>query len=224
MAHLRILVGRWLHFWINTFQTVGLAEVVQSLGQRDHQIFRLWTTFSGVAWYPWCMQTSQTVRLSCWVEYWTPVFTSEMIMTLWTRLLRQLHEGLNRAVKIRAASSSLVNNESKWECNLERSLNLLLLLLLLLLVIIIIIITQYRSRYSDWLRAGRPRGRSSSPGGVKNFLFYTSSRPVLGPTQPPIQRVPGALSQGVQRPGREANHSSATSALSALAKHGGNCD
>jgi hypothetical protein len=25
------------------------------------------------------------------------------------------------------------------------------------------------SRYSDWLRAGRRRGRSSSPGRVKNF-------------------------------------------------------
>jgi hypothetical protein len=28
----------------------------------------------------------------------------------------------------------------------------------------------WRSRYSDWLGAGRPRGRSSSPGRVKNFL------------------------------------------------------
>jgi hypothetical protein len=28
----------------------------------------------------------------------------------------------------------------------------------------------WRSRYSDWLRAGRQRGRSSSPGKVKNFL------------------------------------------------------
>jgi hypothetical protein len=27
-----------------------------------------------------------------------------------------------------------------------------------------------RSRYSDWLRAGRPRGRSSSPGRVKDFV------------------------------------------------------
>jgi hypothetical protein len=41
----------------------------------------------------------------------------------------------------------------------------------------------WRSRYSDWLRAGRPRGLSSNPGRVKNFLFSTSSRPVLGPTQ-----------------------------------------
>jgi hypothetical protein len=64
-----------------------------------------------------------------------------------------------------------------------------------------------RSRYRDWLRAGRPRGRSTSPGRVKYFLFFTPSRPVLGPTQPRIQCVPG-----VKRPGREADHSPPTSA------------
>jgi hypothetical protein len=68
------------------------------------------------------------------------------------------------------------------------------------------------SRYSDWLRAGRLRGRSSSPGRVKNFLFSTSSRPALGSTQPPIQWVPGALFPGVKRPGREADHSPPASA------------
>jgi hypothetical protein len=34
----------------------------------------------------------------------------------------------------------------------------------------------------------------------------------LGSTQPPIQWVPGALSTGVNRPGREADHSPPTSA------------
>jgi hypothetical protein len=34
----------------------------------------------------------------------------------------------------------------------------------------------------------------------------------MRPTQPPIQWVPGALSQGVKRPGREADHSPPTSA------------
>jgi len=29
----------------------------------------------------------------------------------------------------------------------------------------------------------------------------------MGPTQPPIQRIPGALSLGVKRPVREADHS-----------------
>jgi hypothetical protein len=57
------------------------------------------------------------------------------------------------------------------------------------------------------LRAGRPKGRSSSPGGVTIFLLLTSSRPVLGPTQPPIQWVPGALSPGVKQPGPEDDHS-----------------
>jgi hypothetical protein len=46
------------------------------------------------------------------------------------------------------------------------------------------------------------------------FLFSTSSRPVLGTTQPPIQLVQGALSPGVERPGREADHSPPTSAES----------
>jgi hypothetical protein len=33
------------------------------------------------------------------------------------------------------------------------------------------------------------------------------SRPALGPIQPPIQWVSGALSLGVKLPGREADHS-----------------
>jgi hypothetical protein len=45
------------------------------------------------------------------------------------------------------------------------------------------------------------------PAGAGNFLFTTASRPALGPTQPPFQWVPGALSLGVKRPGREADHS-----------------
>jgi hypothetical protein len=32
------------------------------------------------------------------------------------------------------------------------------------------------------------------------------SRPALGPTQPPIHRVPGAPSLGIKRPGREVYH------------------
>jgi hypothetical protein len=44
------------------------------------------------------------------------------------------------------------------------------------------------------------------------FLFTTASRPALGPTQPPIQWVAGALSLGLKRPGREADHSPPSSA------------
>jgi len=44
------------------------------------------------------------------------------------------------------------------------------------------------------------------------FLFATESRPALGPTQPPIQWLPRALSPGVKRPGIEADHSPPSSA------------
>jgi hypothetical protein len=43
-------------------------------------------------------------------------------------------------------------------------------------------------------------------------IFSTSSRPVLGPIQPPILWVPRALSLEVKRPGRETDHSPSTSA------------
>jgi hypothetical protein len=44
------------------------------------------------------------------------------------------------------------------------------------------------------------------------FLFTTVSRTALGPTQPSIQWVTGALSLGIKRPGREADHSPPSSA------------
>jgi hypothetical protein len=50
------------------------------------------------------------------------------------------------------------------------------------------------------------------PAGVGIFLFTIESRTVLGPTQNPIQWVPGALSLGVKRPGRKADHSPPSSA------------
>jgi hypothetical protein len=43
--------------------------------------------------------------------------------------------------------------------------------------------------------------------GLGIVLFTTAFRTALGPTQPPIQWVPGTLSLGIQRPGREADHS-----------------
>jgi hypothetical protein len=43
-------------------------------------------------------------------------------------------------------------------------------------------------------------------GGKENWEKL-ASRTALEPTQPPIQRVPAALSLGVKRPGREVNHS-----------------
>jgi hypothetical protein len=44
------------------------------------------------------------------------------------------------------------------------------------------------------------------------FLFTIASRMDLEPIEPPIQWVPGALSLGVNRPGREADHSPPSSA------------
>jgi hypothetical protein len=52
------------------------------------------------------------------------------------------------------------------------------------------------SQYNVWLRTGRlgfdPRQRQSI------FPVTSASRPDLGPTPPPIQWVPGALSRGVE--------------------------
>jgi hypothetical protein len=45
------------------------------------------------------------------------------------------------------------------------------------------------------------------PAGLGIYLFTIASRTALGPTQPPIQLIPGALSLGVKRPGRKADHS-----------------
>jgi hypothetical protein len=48
--------------------------------------------------------------------------------------------------------------------------------------------------------------------GLGIFLFTTASTTALGPTQPPIQWVPGALSLRLKRPGSEADHSPPSSA------------
>jgi hypothetical protein len=54
--------------------------------------------------------------------------------------------------------------------------------------------------------------RGSIPGRGKISVLSTATIPALGPTQPPIQWIPGALSLGVKRPGREADHSPPSSA------------
>jgi hypothetical protein len=61
------------------------------------------------------------------------------------------------------------------------------------------------SRYSDWLRAGRPRGRSSSPGKDKNVLHVVQT----------LSRAPRTASSpmgtGGSFPGGKADHSPPTS-------------
>jgi hypothetical protein len=60
------------------------------------------------------------------------------------------------------------------------------------------------SRYSNGLWAGRPGFDSRK--GEESVLFSAAPRPALGPIKPPIQWVQGALSHGVKRLGRKANH------------------
>jgi hypothetical protein len=58
------------------------------------------------------------------------------------------------------------------------------------------------SGYGRW-----PQDMLTRMKGNSIFLFTTASRPALGPTQPPIQCVPGTLSLRVKWPGREADRS-----------------
>jgi len=52
------------------------------------------------------------------------------------------------------------------------------------------------------------------PGGCLGiFLFATTSRKALGPTQTPIKREPGFLSPGVKRSGSEADYTPPSSAV-----------
>jgi hypothetical protein len=52
------------------------------------------------------------------------------------------------------------------------------------------------SQYSVWLRAGRPGDRGSIPGGGERiFPIASVFRPALGPTQHPVEWVPGVLSR-----------------------------
>jgi hypothetical protein len=53
----------------------------------------------------------------------------------------------------------------------------------------------------------------NSQQGLGIFLFTTASRMALGPIQPPIQWVPGALSLEIKWPGHEAYHSPPSSAV-----------
>jgi hypothetical protein len=50
-------------------------------------------------------------------------------------------------------------------------------------------------------------GRDLIPGKGRILFVSTASRPTVGPTQVPIQRVPGALSPRINWHGREADHS-----------------
>jgi hypothetical protein len=61
---------------------------------------------------------------------------------------------------------------------------------------------QLALRHIQWVQEAVSAGAM-----IRFFLFTTASRPSLGPTQPHVQWVPGALSLGVKRPGHEADRS-----------------
>jgi hypothetical protein len=64
-----------------------------------------------------------------------------------------------------------------------------------------------------WLRARRSEDRGSIPGGGWEFFSSTPCPyPVLGPTQPLIQWVQGALSLGVKPSWSNADQSPSSSA------------
>jgi len=58
----------------------------------------------------------------------------------------------------------------------------------------------------EWVDYGLD-DRGSIIGRFNEGILFTASRPILRPTQPPIQWVPEALSLGIKWPGREADHS-----------------
>jgi hypothetical protein len=61
---------------------------------------------------------------------------------------------------------------------------------------------------SAWRLGNELDDRGSIPGrGCDTVLLATASTSALGPTQPPIQWIPGVLSLRIKRPGREADHS-----------------
>jgi hypothetical protein len=66
----------------------------------------------------------------------------------------------------------------------------------------------YRAGIAQWCSAELRAGWS----GLGIFLFTIASRSALGPTQPPIQWIPKALSLGIKRPEREADRSPPSSA------------
>jgi hypothetical protein len=58
----------------------------------------------------------------------------------------------------------------------------------------------YLSQCSVLLRTGRPGDRVRFPSEARGFVpLASASRQALGPTQPPVQRVPWVLSPGLKR-------------------------
>jgi hypothetical protein len=83
---------------------------------------------------------------------------------------------------------------------------------LLLWLTLLVVFLKPLFKFPLRLRAGRSGILGfDSRRGLGIFLFAVS-RTALEPIQPPIQCVPGTLSLGIKRPGREADHSPLSSA------------
>jgi hypothetical protein len=69
-----------------------------------------------------------------------------------------------------------------------------------------------RSRYAEWLGAGWPGGRSSSPGKGKTFLTPHVVQTGSGAHSASYPMGTGGFYPGIKQPGSEADHSPPTSA------------
>jgi hypothetical protein len=98
----------------------------------------------------------------------------------------------------------------KHRDNFTFTIIIIIIIIIIIVVVVVVVVVVVESRDSSVgtatrLRAGRSGFDSRRRMGF--LLFDTVSRPPLGLTHPPIQWVPGALSLGVNRPGRDADHS-----------------
>jgi hypothetical protein len=81
------------------------------------------------------------------------------------------------------------------------------IIFIIIIIIIIIIILSRGGADGIAIAAGDGLdGQGSIPGKGKIFIFSTASKSALGPTQPPLQWVPGAIFPGVKRPGLQADN------------------
>jgi hypothetical protein len=82
----------------------------------------------------------------------------------------------------------------------------------MLIVLLLLVEPKKRSRYSDWLWAGRQRSRNSSPCSVKNYLFLRRPDRLWGLPRLLSKRYQERTFSRVKRSGRDSKHSLVASA------------